>query len=62
MKDFVSALGLMLALEGALYAGAPQMMKKMMSEARHASDTLFRLGGLAALVIGVALVAVVRLG
>ena len=62
MKDLVSALGLMLAIEGALYAGAPQFIKKMMSEAQRASDNAFRIGGLAALVLGVALVALIRLG
>lgn len=50
----------MLALEGALYAAAPGFMKDMLAKAREASDNAFRWGGLAALVLGVAIVWLIR--
>ena len=58
--DLVVALGLMLALEGALYAAAPGFMKQVLSKAAEASDNALRWGGLAALVLGVAVVWAMR--
>ena len=58
--DLVVALGLMLALEGALYAAAPGFMKQVLSQAAEASDNTLRWGGLAALALGVGVVWVMR--
>lgn len=60
LKDLVTALGLMLALEGALYAAAPVAMKKIMREAMSQPEGFVRWAGFAALVVGVGVVWVVR--
>ena len=60
LGDFAAALGLLLALEGALYAAAPGFMKTVLSRAAEVPDNAFRWGGLAALVAGVGLVWLVR--
>ncbi len=60
VRDLVVALGLMLALEGTLYAVAPGFMKDMLSRAREVPDGTFRWGGLVALVLGVAIVWMAR--
>lgn len=56
LEDLVVALGLVLALEGALYAAAPGFMKDMLSRIREVPDNTFRWGGLAALIAGVVIV------
>ena len=58
--DFVVALGLVLAFEGALYALAPGFMKDMLERARDLDEASFRKGGVIALALGVALVWWVR--
>ncbi|MCE1236868.1 MAG: DUF2065 domain-containing protein [Hyphomicrobiales bacterium] len=58
--DFLTALGLVLAIEGAAYALAPGLMKRMIEAARLVDAATFRLGGLAALVAGVGLVWLAR--
>ncbi len=60
MKDLVVAIGLMLALEGALYAAIPAIMKRVMSDAMRQSDQIVRWVGFGSLVIGVVLVWLIR--
>ncbi|MDR3493054.1 MAG: DUF2065 domain-containing protein [Ancalomicrobiaceae bacterium] len=60
MKDLVTALGLMLALEGALYAAAPSAMKKLMREVMNQPEGIVRWFGFAALVAGVGVVWAIR--
>lgn len=60
MTDLVVALGLVLVLEGILYALAPEAMKTMMRKVLDAPDQSLRLAGLAAAVAGVLLVWSVR--
>ena len=60
MKDLIVAVGLMLALEGALYAAAPAQMKRMVREALAQPDGVVRWVGFAALVAGVGLVWLMR--
>ncbi|ORE95453.1 DUF2065 domain-containing protein [Acuticoccus yangtzensis] len=60
MSDLVSALGLVLVLEGALYALAPGAMRDMMSRMMTTPDDVLRMAGLAAAVVGVLLVWIVR--
>ncbi|MEL6735897.1 MAG: DUF2065 domain-containing protein [Pseudomonadota bacterium] len=60
MIEIVSALGLFLALEGALYAGMPAMARSLAVQISEMSDSDLRKGGLIALVIGVGLVWLVR--
>ncbi|WP_417669859.1 DUF2065 domain-containing protein [Roseibium sp.] len=60
MNDLIVALGLVLALEGTLYALAPGGMKSMMRAALETPDQTLRTAGLVALVLGVLLVWFVR--
>ncbi|MEP0233860.1 DUF2065 domain-containing protein [Roseibium sp.] len=60
MNDLIVALGLVLALEGTLYALAPGGMKSMMQSALQTPDQTLRIAGLVALALGVVLVWVVR--
>jgi len=50
------ALGLVLAFEGALYALFPTLLQSMMKQIETVSDSQLRIGGLAALSLGVLLV------
>ncbi|MER2607001.1 MAG: DUF2065 domain-containing protein [Siculibacillus sp.] len=59
-SDFVVAIGLVLALEGALYAAAPRFMKSLLEQARLIEESAFRTGGVVALAAGVLLVWLVR--
>lgn len=56
MQYLIVALGLMFAIEGALYAAFPQMMRRIMSEILAQSDRMLRLSGLTALGLGYLLV------
>ena len=60
MKDFLTALGLVFAIEGLLYAIAPAALKKMMVAVLGTPDGTLRVAGLAALAIGVGVVWLVR--
>lgn len=60
LKDLVVAVGLMLAIEGALYAAIPALMKRLMRDAMTQSDSIVRWVGFAALVAGVCLVWIIR--
>lgn len=60
MTDLVVALGLVLVLEGILYALAPESMKTMMRKVLEAPDQTLRLVGLVAAGAGVLLVWFVR--
>ncbi|AXS41302.1 DUF2065 domain-containing protein [Breoghania sp. L-A4] len=60
MNDFLTALGLVLALEGTLYALMPGALKAFMRQALELPDQVLRLSGLGALVLGVVLVWLVR--
>ncbi|MBO0343660.1 DUF2065 domain-containing protein [Roseibium limicola] len=60
MSDFLTALGLVLALEGTLYALAPGRMKSMMRAALESTDQALRLAGVAALALGVLIIWLVR--
>jgi len=60
MEDALLALGLVLTLEGALYALFPDGMRKMMAAALAIAPDQLRIAGLAAAVLGVGLVWLVR--
>ena len=60
MEDLWSAVGLMLALEGALYALFPAGMRRVLSQAMAQPTRHLRAGGLAATLLGVAIVWFVR--
>jgi len=60
VNDFVTALGLVLVLEGIVYGGMPAFAKRLAAEMMSLSEAVLRAGGLVAIVIGVGLVWLVR--
>jgi uncharacterized protein YjeT (DUF2065 family) len=60
MADLLSALGLVLVLEGAAYALFPAQMQRMMERAVQLSPNLLRNFGLGAALVGLVLVWLVR--
>jgi uncharacterized protein len=62
MTELVTVLGLVLAAEGVLYALAPGGLKRAMAAMQAVPDDALRLGGVAALAMGVFLVWLARGG
>lgn len=60
MEDFLSAIGLVLVLEGVLYALFPEGMQRMMAAALEMSPSMLRTGGLFAAAAGLVVVWLVR--
>jgi uncharacterized protein YjeT (DUF2065 family) len=60
MSDLLTALGLVLVIEGLLYALAPHVTRRMMGRAQQMSDDQLRLGGVVATVVGVGVVWLVQ--
>ena len=56
MKELIIAIGLLLFIEGILYALFPSMMKNMLKLVEKASINQLRAGGLLFVVIGFAIV------
>ena len=62
MRDLVTALGLVLVIEGLIYAANPAGLKNMMAMAQQMSDQSLRIGGIAALGLGFVIVWLARSG
>ncbi len=60
MNDLIVAIGLVLVLEGMLYAVFPGALKRMMSLVQSLPDEMLRRSGLVALALGVVIVWLVR--
>ncbi|NKB51400.1 MAG: DUF2065 family protein [Rhizobiaceae bacterium] len=60
MVELFSIIGVFLAIEGALYAGAPSMAKKLAHDISQMEESTLRRAGLIALGVGVGLVWMVR--
>jgi uncharacterized protein YjeT (DUF2065 family) len=60
VTDLATALGLVLVIEGALYAMAPTVAKILMRQGIAASDSMLRGCGLVMLALGVAIVWLAR--
>ena len=60
MTAFVTALGLVLVIEGLLYAFVPGHLKRMMAMMQNIPEDALRTGGLIAMAAGVALVWLAR--
>ncbi len=60
MVDFLSALGLVLVIEGVFYGGMPRLAKRLAAEVIAMPEGAMRVGGLFAAVIGVVVVWLVR--
>ena len=60
MKDFLTALALVLVIEGMLYAAFPEGMRRAATRAAAVPPPALRLAGLAAAGVGVVLVWLIR--
>jgi len=60
LNDFLSALGLMLVLEGLLYGGLPGLVKRMAADIVHVPEGVMRVIGLMVMAFGVFIVWLVR--
>jgi hypothetical protein len=60
IHDFLTAIALALTIEGILYALFPSGMKGMMARVQTQPDNALRFAGLAAAILGVILVTVIR--
>jgi len=60
MEDFVTAIGLVLVIEGALYALFPEGMQNMMAQALEMQPAFLRKTGLAVAVVGFIVVWLMR--
>ena len=60
MSDLVVAIGLIFAIEGIIFAAFPLRAKRAMAATLDIPDTRLRIAGLAAAIIGVAIVWLVR--
>lgn len=60
MIELLAIAGVFLAIEGALYAGAPGFAKRMAAELSQMDEAMLRRGGFVALIAGVALVWLVK--
>jgi uncharacterized protein YjeT (DUF2065 family) len=60
MSDFVVAIGLVLAIEGILFAAFPGPLKRAMAHVTESPDSVLRLVGIASAVGGVLLVWLIR--
>ncbi|CDX26392.1 MULTISPECIES: DUF2065 domain-containing protein [unclassified Mesorhizobium] len=60
MQDFLAAIGLVLVIEGLVYGGFPALARKLAAEVLSMPENMLRIGGLAAIAIGVGIVWLVR--
>ena len=60
MSELVTAFGLVLIIEGLVYAAAPARFKAIMARLEQVSDETLRMGGLIAVALGVAIVWLAR--
>ena len=60
MIELATALRLVLVIEGLFYASAPGKLKQIMLQVQDIPDDALRVGGVAAIAIGVALVWLAR--
>ena len=60
IPELLMALGLVLVIEGLLYALVPAKLRAMMATMQKLSDDQMRIGGVMAMALGVAVVWLVR--
>ena len=62
MDDLIVGIGLVLVIEGLVYALMPGSMRNMVEEMTKLPDSVLRVGGLAAVIAGVFIVWLIRGG
>ena len=60
MAQFLVAIGLVLVIEGLLFAAFPRMAKRLAASALESPDMSLRVAGIASAVLGVVLIWLVR--
>lgn len=60
MQDFLAAVGLVLVVEGLVYGGFPRLAKRLAADVLAMPEGMLRVGGLAAIAVGVGVVWLVR--
>jgi uncharacterized protein YjeT (DUF2065 family) len=60
VADLITAIGLVLVIEGIVYGGLPRLAKRLAAEVVSMPEQMLRTVGIAALVLGVAIVWLVR--
>ena len=60
MKDFLVALGLVLAIEGIVFAAFPAHLKRAMESVQNTPETWLRIVGLGSAVLGVLVIWLIR--
>ena len=60
MGDFLTAVGLLLAIEGILFAAFPEATRRAMADVAQSDDALLRKVGLVSAALGVVLVFLIR--
>jgi uncharacterized protein len=60
MSDFIVAIGLVLAIEGLIFAAFPQAVKRMAANALQTPDGSLRVAGVVSAILGVMLVWLMR--
>jgi len=60
MADFLTALGLLFAMEGLVFAAFPASVKRAMAHVTETPDTALRIVGIVSAAVGIALIWLVR--
>lgn len=60
MQDLIVALGLVLVIEGVLWALIPQYLTRMLEAAKELPEQTLRITGLSAVIVGVLIVWFIR--
>ncbi len=60
MGDLLTALGLVLVIEGVLYGGLPRLARRLAAEVLSLPEPALRIGGMVSLALGVLVVWLVR--
>lgn len=60
MRDFLTAIGLVLVFEGVVYGGFPGLARKLAGEVLAMPENVLRIAGVVAPVLGVGVVWLVR--
>lgn len=60
MQDFLTAIGLVLVVEGVVYGGMPGLARRLATEVLSMPESALRIAGLAAVAVGVGIVWLAR--
>ena len=60
LRDFLTALALILVIEGIVYALVPEIMRRLAARTTHTPAQALRIGGLVAAFLGVVIVWLLR--